>query len=156
MEVCKLLVECHADLNVRNYRLDARPFRVLLQTKVTFWCCFDSRLHCSGWTALHVSSEKCHVEVCKLLVQYQADLNVKNYRLDARPVHILMMAFCSKRCNSRFHFRGATALYLSSRSGHVEVCKLLVECDADVNVKEYWCDAGSLHVLLQTKAGLRL
>jgi hypothetical protein len=38
--------------------------------------------------------------------------------------------------------------------GHMEACKLLVESQADVNVKDNKCDARHLHILLQTKAVL--
>ena len=36
-------------------------------------------------------------------------------------------------------------------SGRVEVCKLLVESQADVNAKDGECDARPLHMLLETK-----
>jgi ankyrin repeat protein len=46
---------------------------------------------------------------------------------------------------------GMTALHWSSLQGHNEICKLLVECQADVNAKDNECDARSLpHVLLKT------
>ncbi len=77
------------------------------------------------------------MEVCKLLVEYQADVNANV---------------------GEFSVSGCTALHLSSREGHVEVlrvCKLLVESQADVNVQDTLCDARPLHMILQTKAGLR-
>ncbi len=52
---------------------------------------FDSRLLFSGGTALHRSSEAGHLEVCKLLVEYQADLNAKdNGSLDKEHMSILV------------------------------------------------------------------
>jgi hypothetical protein len=52
-------------------------------------------------------------------------------------------------------FSGKTALHGSSLKGNMEVCKLLIECQADVNAKDRGCDARPLHMLLQTKAVLR-
>ena len=46
------------------------------------------------------------------------------------------LRFCFERCNSRLLFSGKTALHLSSERDDVEVCKVLVECQADVNVKD--------------------
>ena len=68
---------------------------------------------------------------------------------DARLLHMPLqkkagLRFCFERCNSCLLFSGKTALHLSSQDGHndVEVCKLLVESQADVNVKDiYQCDA---------------
>ena len=81
---------------------------------------------------------------------------------DARPLHTLLktkagLRFCFERCNSRGSrwTRGWTALHWSSMAGHVEVCKLLIECQADVNVEDSRCDAFPLHMILQTNAGLR-
>jgi hypothetical protein len=78
--------------------------------------------------------------VCKLLVERQADVNVKDIGCDARPLHMLLqtkagLRFCLERCDSCLLFSGRTALHLSSRDGHMEVCKLLVESEADVNAK---------------------
>jgi hypothetical protein len=53
------------------------------------------------------------------------------------------LRFCFERCNSCLLFSGQTALHWSSKQGHVEVCKLLVESEADVNVKEGRCDAAA-------------
>jgi hypothetical protein len=46
------------------------------------------------------------------------------------------MRVCFARCNCRLLFSGQTALHRYSRKGHLEVCKLLVECQADVNAKD--------------------
>ena len=80
--------------------------------------------------------------VCKLLVERQADVNVKDIGCDARPLHMLLqtkarLRLCFERStgNSCLLFSGCTALHLSSRDGHMEVCKLLVESEADVNAK---------------------
>ncbi len=112
----------------------------------------------SDESALHLSSREGNVEACKLLVECQADVNAKKRGCDARPLHMLLKAkagvqFCFEHCNSCPLFSGETALHLSSCHGHMEACKLLVECQADVNVQEdILCDARPLHMLLQTKA----
>jgi hypothetical protein len=54
--------------------------------------------------------------------------------------------------------KSRTALHFSSRAGHLEICKLLIECQADVNAAGRlgcWCDALPLHTLSNTKAGMR-
>ena len=122
---------------------------MLLQTKAVLRFCFERCNSCllfSGRTALHLSSDKGDVEVCKLLVESQADVNAKDDEFDgagcdARPLHMPLqkkaaLRFCFERCNSRLLFSGCTALHLSSRSGRVEVCKLLVESQADVNAND--------------------
>jgi ankyrin repeat protein len=136
---------------------------MLLTTKAGLRFCFERCNFCllfSGKTALHMYSEAGDVDVCKLLVLYQADVNVTDNGCDARPLHMLLttkagLRFCFPRCNSCRLFSGRTALHWSSAKGRVEVCKLLVESQADVNVKDSGCDARPLHMLLETKAGLR-
>ncbi len=131
-------------MNVKNKQCDARHSHMLLQTKAGLRFCFErcnSRLLFSGYTALHISSDHGDVEVCKVLVEGQADLNVKDNKCDARPLHMLLqtkagLRFCFERCNSRLLFSGQTALHWSSKAGHMEVCKVLVEGQADVNVKD--------------------
>ncbi len=59
------------------------------------------------------------------------------------------------RCNSRLLFSQHTALHGSSEAGHLEVCKLLIECQADVNAAGHMCDARSLRMLLKMNAGLK-
>jgi hypothetical protein len=98
-----------------------------------------------------VFSEAGNVDACKLLIECQADVNVKDYELcDALPLHILLktkagLRFCFERCNSCPLCSGQTALHLSSMEGHVEVCKLLIECQADVNLftKVNACEYGA-------------
>jgi hypothetical protein len=138
---------------------------MLLHTKARLRLCFErcnSRLPFSGKTALHTSCEwGDNVEVCKLLVKFQANVNAADPECDARHFHMLLktkagLRFCFKHCNSRLLFSGQTALHLSStQNGHVEFCKFLVECQADVNAKDKKCDARPLHTLLKTKAGSR-
>ncbi len=127
------------------------PLTYALKTKAVFrFCCerCNSRLRFSGNTALHWASEHGHVEVCKLLVECEADVNAETSvhenpidGLDARPLQILWktkagLRFFFERCNSCLLFSGKTALLLSLKYGHVEVCKLLIECQADVNATD--------------------
>ncbi len=163
VQIIELLVECQADVNVQYNRCDARPLHMLLETKAELRFCFprcNSCLLFSGETALHLSSFYGHVEVCKLLVESQADVNVTDNGCDARPLHMLLttkagLRFCFERCNFCLLFSGKTALHLSSKKGHLQIIELLVESQADVNVKDNGCDARPLHMLLETKAGLR-
>jgi ankyrin repeat protein len=139
-----LVIADPACVHEPNEECDARPLHMFLQTKAELRFCFElcnSRLLFSGWTALRLSSIFGRLEVCKLLVECQADLNVKDEECDARPLHMLLqtkagLRFCFERCNSCLLFSGYTALISSSVHGHLEVCKLLVECQADLNVKE--------------------
>ena len=82
------------------------------------------------------------MEACKLLVECQADVNAADCEYDDRHAHMLLktkagLRFCFERFNSRLLFSGQTALHLSStQNGHLEFCKFLVECHADVNAKD--------------------
>ena len=89
VEVCKLLVECQADVMARDNE---------------------------DITALHFSSCKGHVEICKFLVECQADVNATD-QSGGTPL------ICSCSQLGPLPRRGKS---------HLEVCKLLVECQADV------------------------
>ena len=91
VEVCKLLVECQADVMARAN---------------------------DNITALHCSSRQGHVEVCKFLVECQADVNATDKKLGGMTPLIFA---CSQLGPLP---RGG--------KGHLEICKLLVECKADV------------------------
>jgi hypothetical protein len=82
------------------------------------------------------------VEMCKILIESQADINAKDNKCDARPLRMLLetkavLRICFERCNSCLLFRGQTALHNTiGTSGQLEKCKLLVESQADVNAKD--------------------
>ena len=87
-------------------------------------------------------------------------MNAADYKCDASPLHTLLnvkagLRFCFERCNSLRLFSIQTALHLCSVNDHVDVCKLLVENEADVNAADEKCDARPLRMLTHTKAGLR-
>ncbi len=149
-----------------KYGATPAPYTCFCKRRRDCGFCFErcnSRLLFRGSTALHCSSYQGHVEVCKVLIESDADVNVKDNECDARPLHMLFCfckrrrdcGFCFERCNSRLLFSGQTALHRSSRTGDVEVCKLLIEGQAYLNDEDEECDARPLHMLLQTKAGLR-
>ena len=129
--------------------------------------CFErcnSLLFFRGQTALHLSSEAGQVEACKLLVACQTDVNVQDQLCDARPLHTILktkavLRFCFELCNSRLLFSGFSALHRASCRSYLigckKVCKLLVECQADLNLEDFQCDVHPLHTFLKTKAGLR-
>jgi ankyrin repeat protein len=158
--ICKLLVESQADVNAKGQLCDARPLHMLLQMKAGLRFCLNVvTLLFSGRTALHISSDQGDLGICGFLVKHcQADVNVKDNRCGARPLHILLktkagLRICFECYNSCLLFSGRTALHMSK--GHLDVCKLLVESQADVNAKDNECDARPLHMHLKTKAGLR-
>jgi ankyrin repeat protein len=163
VEACKLLVACQADVNDKDHLCDARPLHTILITKMVLQYWFErcnSLLFVSGQTALHLSSEAGQVEACKLLVACQADVNAQDHGCDARSLHTILITkavlrFCFELCNSRLLFSGFSALHRSALIGYKKVCKLLVECQADLNLEDIQCDVHPLHTFLKTKAGLR-
>ena len=63
-----------------------------------------------GLTPLYITAGKGHLEVVKLLIEQQAEVNVKTTE-------------------------GWTPLYVAALCGHLEGVKLLIEQQAEVNVK---------------------
>jgi ankyrin repeat protein len=64
------------------------------------------------------------------------------------------LRFCFERCNFCLLFSGRTALHWSSMRGLVDVCKLLIESQADLNAKANECDARPLHMLFDNEGGI--
>jgi hypothetical protein len=156
-------------------------FRITCTTSLTYTyyfrcecagCCFYfercnlrllfSNRNLIGMTALHWSSLQDHIEICKLLVESQADVNAKDKQCDARPIlHMLLntieaLCFYFQRHNARLLFSERTPLHYSSGNGHSKICMLLVECEADVNAKTDSYDARPLHIRFETNAGCRV
>jgi hypothetical protein len=93
-------------------------------------------------TPLHYSAAYGHLEVCRLLLQCNADVEAKrtNYNPNT-PLHEsadkghLEVCRLLLQCNADVDaksFNQWTALHLSAEQGHLEVCRLLVESKADV------------------------
>ncbi|CAG0903263.1 unnamed protein product, partial [Cyprideis torosa] len=102
-----------------------------------------------GWTALHVSSQNGHGDVCALLLERGADVNVTENRgwtalhLSSQNGHEDVSVLLHKRgadLNATTK-EGATPLHLSSQNGHKDVCALLLEGGA--NICATTCDGKS-------------
>ena len=65
-------------------------------------------LHFIGWTPLHFASQQGHSEVCKVLLENQAEKNPKNNK-------------------------GWTPLHCAAQKGKLNVCKTLIEAGVEVN-----------------------
>ncbi len=98
----------------------------------------------NGWgcTPLHYSAAYGHLEVCRLLLQCNADVEAKSTDYHPNtPLHEsadkghLEVCRLLLQCNADVKaksFNQWTALHLSAEQGHLEVCRLLVESKADV------------------------
>jgi len=111
---------------------DAVNLRTALQVKDNntdwFWGLREDE-HNNKVVALHVASEKAHLECAEMLLNSGADINVKCYNCDETPLHI------------------------SSRQGHTEIVALLIERGANINAlssdkyylyDDYYCTAISI------------
>ena len=74
----------------------------------------DSKYEFNGKTPLHVASGLGHTDIVELLLEYDANPNIRNNIGDNN---------------------GDTSLILASDEGHTEIVKLLLERDADPNIK---------------------
>jgi ankyrin repeat protein len=77
----------------------------------------------NGCSPLHCSSANGHVEISRLLVEANSDVNAKTFRNE------------EASRSGRAQEYGDSPLHFSSRAGRLEVCRLLVEAKADVNAK---------------------
>ena len=78
-----------------------------------------------GYTALHQAAYKWHVDVCKILIDNDADVEEKGSE-------------------------GRTALHYAAISGHVDVCRFLLENGANIEEKE---DNGATPLILAANFG---
>ena len=95
-------------------------------------------LSCSDHTPLHYSARFGHIEGCRLLLQCNADVEAKDCAYLPNPFY----SYCSYEAKLvlrkiiRFLlFSQNTPLHRSVQTGHVEVCRLLVESKADIVAK---------------------
>ena len=70
-----------------------------------------NRKNNQGETPLHVAIPTENIEMCELLIEGGADVNIRDNK-------------------------GQTALHIASEEGHSEVVKLLINAGADVNIKD--------------------
>ena len=74
-------------------------------------------------------------------------LNIKRHNTIHTQMAINSPRLASPQADVNVKDTGYTALIESSSSGHLEVCKLLIECQANVNEKDFlWYDARPLHM----------
>ena len=90
-------------------------------------------------TALHSAAVKRHVNVVKILLEYNADVNdgVTALYTAAQEGHVDVVKTLLENIadvNASRH-TGATALYVAAQEGHIDVVKTLLVNKADVNAR---------------------
>ncbi len=102
---------------------------------------YNYRLFFSRRTLLYWSLSE--LDVCKLLLDSEVDVNAKDKRCDARPLLTTIadsIFFGFERCKWCLLFSGETALHWCTKYGSIEVGKFLLESKADVDATNDWCD----------------
>ncbi|XP_046543393.1 uncharacterized protein LOC124253630 [Haliotis rubra] len=137
----------HCAVHLRRYRSDVLP---ILLEKGIHPNCLDKQ----GRTALHYASENSMKESVKLLLEYNADLGVKDihgmtslhYAAKAKDnsCDILEILLRKSVGPNIIDNRGRTALHYASENSDKESVKLLLEYNADPGVKDIH-DMTSLH-----------
>ncbi len=96
-----------------------------------------------GWTPLLLASKNGHRRIVEVLVEANADVNVKTVKEGNTPLHYAAMAGKSDVVKLllekgadlvRKNLEGWTPLLLASKNGHRRIVEVLVEANADVNV----------------------
>ena len=106
----------------------------------------DAQSFTSGFTALMCASLDGQVEIVRLLLEAEADMNMKGDRGDTALILASRHGFCHiaqllveagahKNLKNR---RGDTALITASRRGHRDVVRLLLEAGANVAHTASW------------------
>jgi hypothetical protein len=122
----------HKKSNVYNTFLLARFCMFAFQTFTSVIC------SCRGQSPLHWSSHTGHVEVSRIIVKCGSDVNatdnVYDTPFDMRSRiqglsfrHLIPLSTCFRS--------GSAALHYSSRHGHLEATRFLVECKANVAIR---------------------
>ena len=136
---------------------------LLIQTCQNVYCCILFLIFCfiRQMTALHYSYGRLHqhlqhVELCKLLLSYGAEVDAKNQEYRPCPrifdSNLSMLFDCTVFLKFFFDFLSdehhslfviliccsislGTTLHYAAQIGNVEMCKLLLSYDADVNAR---------------------
>ncbi len=104
---------------------------------------------CASWFFLLVFSRNTpllnsayggHLDVCRLLLQYNADVEAKTIKCLLPPLYFpSLLLICGTLSVPEvillLLFSQATPLTRSAEEGHLEVCRLLLQCNADVEAK---------------------
>ncbi len=86
-----------------------------------------------------MSAEKGHLEVCRLLLQCNADIEAKDVTYLPAPYYYYCLyeaKLCMRKLILLLFFSEATPLNYSAREGHLEVCRLLLQCNADIEAED--------------------
>ncbi len=117
-DICELLIDKGADINVVNNKIcesnsrdnqEMRESRASLNEKTDNNCEFVYKWY-EGPTALGYAAKNGHRNVCELLLDRGADIDIRD-------------------------IEGMTALIHAAENGHKEVCELLIDKGAGVNIK---------------------
>ena len=95
----------------------------------------------NGWTPLHYAAKRGQLEICELLIQHDANVNVKD-NLRRTPLHRAASWGYLEICellikhgadvNTKDKYKW-TQLHFATSWGHLEICELLIQHGADVN-----------------------
>jgi hypothetical protein len=97
----------------------------------------------SDWTPLFWASVNGNDELCGLLVTFKADVNAKDKMYDTL---FFPLGYGYPPNGQHSVIRHRTPLRYSSGMGHIEVCRRLVDCKADVRAKDSECSTHSPHL----------
>ena len=104
---------------------------------VTLNVCFIQ----NGWTPLMTASFNGHVDIVRILIEAKAKVNTQD------EVCCYKITHC-KTCICKYIYlcpqNGVTALYLAAQEGKVDVVRLLIDAEAQVNIQT------EVHTLLIT------
>jgi ankyrin repeat protein len=98
----------------------------LCSRKLITLFCFSQR------TPLHYSASGGQLEICRLLLQCNADVNAKDRGYLLQPLSFLQRYSFAQVDYFFVTIRRYTPLHVSAREGRLDTCRLLVESKADV------------------------
>jgi ankyrin repeat protein len=99
--------------------------------------------HKDGWSALYWAASKGQLEVCRLLINSNANINIQTSGGDT-PLHVaisegkvdVVALLLSRGADTQIKFDGKTALEFAQEKGNSEMIKLLQSTQSVTNVKE--------------------